>query len=432
MDLVTIGFLSIVIVVALVIIGIPIAYSMIIASIFVILFGLQQPSTLLKLGTTPFATLYNMTWVPLPLFILMAYIISETEISSNVFDSANKWLSRIPGGLVVSGIVGEAAMAAAIGSSGVTMLAVGKIALPEMEKLNYKRNFSLGALLAGGVLGPLIPPSIPFIVYGIIARVDIGKLLIAGVIPGVVLVILLSLLTIVNCKIHPEWAPLPPRFSWKEKFISLKNIWAVLVIMIAIIGSIYLGIATAAEASGVGVVTTLIVAVVSYNFRYRNLKKAVSETATLTGMIGLMVLAATIYSFAVGVSGLAKYIAAFIVDAGLSPWMVIIAINFVLLLAGFVMDTLAITLVTVPIFVPLIVALGFDPIWFGVVMVINTEIGLITPPIGLNTFIASSAFHMPIGEILRGVFPYLIILFIFLIVIVAFPELSLWLPRLMM
>jgi len=431
MDLETMALIGILAVVVLVIIGIPIAYSMLIMAIVIILFGLQQPASLLKLGTAPFSAFYSMTWAPLPLFILMAYIIDQTTIAKDIFAAANKWLSRVPGGLVVSGIVGEAIMAAAIGSSGVTMLAVGKVALPEMEALHYKKDFSLGALLAGGVLGPLIPPSIPFVVYGILVQQDIGKLLIAGIMPGILLTVLLATLATVLCIKHPSWAPLPPTVSWRERFVSARKVWPIIIIILAIIGSIYLGIATASEAAGVGVLVTLILAVIGYGFRPRHLGKAMAATATLTGMIGLMIISATIFTFAIGISGLAQSISNSIVNAGLSPWVVIIAINIVIIIAGCIMDTLAIILVAVPIFVPLIMALGFDPIWFGVVMVVNTEIGLITPPIGLNTFLASQVFEMPIYHVLRGVLPFLILLFVFLAIVIAFPQLSLWLPGLM-
>jgi tripartite ATP-independent transporter DctM subunit len=418
-------------VIVLAILGIPLAYSLLFISIVIILFGLQQPASLIKLGTATFAAFYNMTWVPLPLFILLAYIINETAIATDILAAANKWLSRIPGGLVVSSVFGEAMMAAAIGSSSVTILSVGKVALPEMERLNYKRDFSLGALLAAGVLGPLIPPSIPLVVYGIIAQQDIGKLLVAGIVPGVILAFMLAGWSVITCVKHPNWAPLPSAVTWGDRLMSIRKVWPIILVMVAIIGSIYLGIATAAEAAGIGVVISLLIAIVSYKFRLRNLFQAMSETATLIGMIGLMIVAATVFTFSIGISGLAQSIADFIMDMGLSPWFVIIAINIVIIIAGCIMDTLAIVLVTVPIFVPVIIHLGFDPIWFGIVMVVNTEIGLITPPIGLNTFITSQVFKISIFDLLRGVFPFLMILLIFLVITIAFPELSLWLPGLM-
>jgi C4-dicarboxylate transporter DctM subunit len=431
MSLATMAILGIVGVVFLVIIGIPVAYSLLFAAIVIILFGLQQPASLLKLGTATFATFYSLSWIPLPLFILLAYIINETTIATDIFNAANKWLSRIRGGLVVSSVVAEAVMGAAIGSSGITIISVGKVALPEMERLNYNKRLSIGALLAGGVLGPLIPPSIPFVVYGILTQTSISKLLIAGIIPGIILTIMLAARAMIACTRHPDWAPSPIGVNWRERVVSLKNVWPIFVILIGIIGAIYAGAATPAEAAGVGVVLALIIAIVSYRFRPSHLVRAMSDTATMTGMIGLMIIAATVFTFAIGISGLARDVADIIVGIGLSPWMVIIAINIVILILGCIMDTLAIILVTVPIFVPIIMALGFDPIWFGVVMVVNTEIGLITPPIGLNLFITSQIFGMRITDLMRGTIPFLIVLIVFLAIIIAFPELSLWLPGLM-
>jgi C4-dicarboxylate transporter, DctM subunit len=431
MDLPIIAIIGIIVVVVLVLLGIPIVYSMLISAVGIILFGLQQPASLAKLGMVPFAAFYSMNWTPLPLFILMAYIINGTTIARDIFSAANKWLSRVRGGLVVSGIVGEAVMAAAIGSSGITILAVGKVALPEMERLKYKRNFSLGALLAGGVLGPLIPPSIPFVTYGIITQTSIGKLLVAGIVPGIILTVLLAGLAMVYGIRHHDWAPLPVNVAWRERVQSLTKVWPILLIMVGIIGSIYAGIATATEAAAVGVVLSLLIAVISYRFRFKGLLQALSETATVTGMIGLMVVAASVFTFTIGVSGLAQDIAKSIVNAGLSPWLVIVAINIVILIAGCFMDTLAIILVTVPIFVPIIMSLGFNPIWFGVVMTVNTEIGLITPPIGLNTFITAQIFDISIPDLLRGTLPFLILLLFFLVFIILVPEVSLWLPSMM-
>jgi C4-dicarboxylate transporter DctM subunit len=411
--------------------GIPIAYSFLFLATAFIFFIMRQPAAFMKLGTTPFSQFYNFSFTPFPLFVLLAYIINETKIPEEIFTVANNWLSRIRGGLVVSSIIGEAIMGACVGISAICMLSIGKVALPQIEKLNYNKQFSLGALLSGGVLGVLIPPSIPLIIYGILTRESVAQLLMAGVIPGIILTIMLATLAMIVSLKHPDWTPRPITVSWREKLFSLRKVWPIFIIVLGIIGVVSLGIATATESAGVGVVLTLLVAVVSYQFRLRNLFRAMIETAKVTGMIGLMFIAATVFTYVLGVSGLAVKIADFIVSAGLSTWMVIIAINLILLLMGCLMDTLCLLLVSVPIFVPLVEALGFNPIWFGVVMAVNLEIGLITPPIGLNTFIASQLFNVSITDLLRGVLPFLAILLVFLAIIVIFPETSLWLPSMM-
>jgi C4-dicarboxylate transporter, DctM subunit len=411
--------------------GIHLAYTFLFLSVIFIFFIMQQPAALMKIGTTPFVQFYNFTFTPLPLFMLLSLIISETAIPAEIFKIANNWLSRVRGGLVVSSIVGEAIMGACVGVSSICMLSIGKVALPQMEKLHYNKQFSLGALLAGGVLGVLIPPSLALIIFGILTQESVAELLMAGVIPGIILTVMLAVTAIMVSLKHPDWAPLPATVSWREKIFSLRKIWPMFIIILGIIGVIYTGIATATEAAGVGVIASLLVAVVSYKFRFQQMFRAMMETAKLTGMIGLMFIAATTFTYVMGISGLASNIADFIVNASLSPWWVIIIINIVIIILGCLMDTMCLLLVSVPLFTPLVISLGFDPIWFGVVIVINLEIGLITPPIGINTFIASQLFKVSVSDLIRGVFPFLVTLFVFLAIIVAVPELSLWFPSMM-
>lgn len=430
MDILTITIICIAGSIFLMLVGVNIGYALGFCTVIGVLWGVGAPA-LTKLGLTPFSVFYSLNWTPLPLFILMAYIISETEIGTDIFDTANNWLSRVPGGLAVASIWAEAGMAATMGASGTTILTVGKVALPQMERLGYNKRFSMGALLSGGVLGPLIPPSIPFVVYAIMAQQSISELFIAGVIPGIILATMLSGYAIIACLRNPSLAPRPTSVSWREKLFSLRRVWPVVVLMVGILGGIYMGVITATEAGGIGVLIILLIAVVFYRFRFKNLVRAMTETATLTGMVGLMIIAATLFSYLVGNSRMAQALVDLISSSGLSPWMVIIVMNFILLILGFIMDGLAIMLVTVPLFIPLIVALGFNPVWFGVLMVVNIEIALITPPVALNLFLMSGIFRMPVAEVIRGVFPFLIVLLIFLIILIVFPDLSIWLPSMM-
>jgi len=430
MDILTITAICVAGSLFLMLIGVPIAYALGFCTVIGVLWGLGEPA-LARLGLTPFTVFYSLNWTPLPLFILMAYIIAETEIGANIFDAANNWLSRVPGGLAVAAVWAEAGMAATMGASGTTILTVGKVALPQMERLGYNRKFSTGALLSGGVLGPLIPPSIPLIIYAIMAQQSISELFIAGVIPGVILASMLSAYCVIACLRRPGLAPRPASVSWTARVMSLRKVWPVVVLMFGILGGIYMGVITATEAGGIGVLIILFIAVAFYRFRLRNLVRAMSETATLTGMVCLMIIAATIFSYLVGSSRLAQELVDFISSSGLSPWMVIIIMNLVMLVLGFIMDGLAIMLVTVPLFIPLIVALGFNPVWFGVLMVVNIEIALITPPVALNLFLMSGTFRMPVAQVIRGVAPFLAVLVLFLAILIIFPDLSIWLPGMM-
>jgi len=430
LDILTITIICIALSLVLILIGIPIAYVLGFCTVLGILFGLGG-APLIKLGLTPFSAFHSLNWLPLPLFILMAFIISETDIGRDIFNIANNWLSRVPGGLVVGSIYAQAAMAATMGVSGTTILTVGTVALPEMERLGYNRIFSLGALLTGGVLGPLIPPSIPFIVYAILSQQSISQLFMAGVIPGILLAGMLSAYAMVACVRHPEFAPRPAGVNWKERLFSLRKAWPVVALMLGILGGIYLGVVTATEAAGAGVLIILLIAVVFYRFRLPNLVRAMSQAATLTAMVGLMVIATMVFTFMIGVSGLAQDLSNFIASSGLSPWWVIIMINLAILVLGCFMDGLAILMVTMPLFIPLVSALGFDLVWFGVLVTVNIEIALITPPVGLNLFLVSGTFRIPIADLMRGVAPFLAVLVVFLGILIAFPQLSLWFPSIM-
>jgi len=429
-DIFTIGIIFIALSLFLIIVGVPIAYALGFCALLGILFG-SGGAPLTKLGLTPFSVFHGLNWLPLPMFILMAFIISETDIGRDIFSTANKWFSRIPGGLVVSSILAEAAMAATMGASGTTILTVGTVAVPEMERLGCNKKFSLGALLSGGVLGPLIPPSIPLIVYGILSQQSIGKLFIAGIIPGILLAIVLSAYTMIACLRRPELAPRPAAVIWKDRLVSLRKVWPVVALMLGVLGGIYLGVVTATEAGGAGVLIILLIAIVFYRFRLANLGRAMSEAATLTGMVGLMIIATTVFTFVVGVSGLAQRLSSFIVSSGLPPILVIVCINIALLILGCIMDGLAILMVSMPLFIPIIVNLGFDPVWFGIVVTVNIEIALITPPVALNLFLVSGTFRVPVTDIIRGVAPFLVVLIIFLGLLIAFPQISLWLPSMM-
>jgi C4-dicarboxylate transporter DctM subunit len=410
--------------------GMPVIYALGFTALVVAFFTYGSLS-LDKMGWLTFNTLFNINWTPLPLFVLIACLIAETKIGEDIYQAARNWLSRVPGSLIVTSIFGEAAMASAIGTSAACILAVGKVAEPEFKKYGYDRGLSLGGLSCGGVLGPLIPPSAGFIIYGVLAEASIGRLFMAGIVPGVLLAILLAATAITICWRKPEAGPALGGVAWKARFSSLKRVWPIVVVMISIIGTIYLGIASPTEAAGVGSVVVLILGITFYHLRWQGLRRALLETAIINGMILFMMIGAWLFSYVIGTSGVVDTITGFVNNSGFSHWWVIIAINMLLLILGCFIDAITIMLLTVPIFVPIIVALGFSPIWFGVLYVVNMEIGLITPPMGLTLFFVRGAFDIPMGNLLRGVLPFLVVLFIFLAVLIAFPQISLWLPGMM-
>jgi C4-dicarboxylate transporter DctM subunit len=415
----------------LLIMGVPIAYALGFSSVFIgyIAFG---GFALQKAGWTTFQLLYNLSWTPLPLFMLMSFIIAETEMGEHLFRAARNWLSRIPGGLIVAGIWGEAGMAAALGASGPTIITVGNVAVPEYERYSYNKALGLGALVCGGVLGPLIPPSATMIIFAVLSNVPLGRLFIAGVIPGILLAVMLSLVPVIMCIRNPELAGTAGVVTWTERFSSLKRIWPVVLVMLSILGSIYFGIATPTEAGGVGCFIVLVVAVLFYRLSPKGLFRALVKTAVLNATIMIILVAASFFTYVIGSSSIAEKLSLMITSLNLPPLAVIIAIMLFLLFLGCVIDGITIMMLTIPIFVPIIKELGFDPLWFGILFVINMEIALITPPMGINFFLVRNTFNIGSVELIKGVWPFLIVLVFFLAITIAFPQLSLWLPGMML
>jgi C4-dicarboxylate transporter DctM subunit len=411
----------------LMLLGVPIAFSMLLPALIVGIFAFGPPVMDL-MGRTTFAFLFRDALAPLPLFFLLACIIAETDVGDDLFGAASKWLSRIPGALVASSIVGEAVMAAIMGHSGGCIITVGKVAVPQYEKHGYNRGFSLGALCCGGVLGPLIPPSTTMIVLTLFAEVSLGRLFIGGIIPGIILTIMLASTAIFMAWRNPTLGPPAGHYTWKERFSSLKRIWAVGLIIFCILGVIYLGIATPTEAAGFGCVAALIICIAVYKFRLRQFRRAIYEAAVITGMLILVIIGASFFTYVVGSSGLGRQLAKAVMDIGISPIGFIICLNVLYLLLGCIMDTMTILLLTLPIFVPAVTILGFDMVWFGVLVVVNMQIGLITPPLGLDLYLMRNTFGIDTTELLHGVTPFLITLLVFLAILVAFPQLTLWLP----
>jgi len=410
--------------------GVPIAYSLGFTAVFTALLAFG-PNVLYKVGLAPFSMLFNLAWTPLPLFVLLGSIIAESGMGRDLFRAAANWLSRIRGGLIVAGILGEAMLAATLGTSAAAIIVVGKVAVPEFEEQGYNSGFSLGALLAGGVLGPLIPPSATMIIYAVLTNVSLGRLFIAGIVPGILLVFFLSVPAILICGLKSDLAPKTYSVKWSERFSSLKGVWPIALVMFCILGAIYFGIATPTETAGVGSFLVLLLGILFFRLRWGGIRRAIVEAATVNALILFIIIGASLFTYVVGSTNVARQSLTFVESGNISPWQVILIINVILLILGCIIDPITITLLTIPIFVPLIVSLGMDPIWFGVLFVVNTQIGLITPPMGTDLFAVKTVFNVPTGDIIRGVIPFLVFELLFLGIISAFPQISLWLPNLM-
>lgn len=384
------------------------------------------------LRTVPFTTSASYDLSVLPLFLAMGSLSYYSGLSHALYHSAYKWIGGLPGGLAMATILGCSGFAAISGSTLATAATMGTIALPEMKKYNYDSALATGAVASGGSLGILIPPSAIFIIYGILTEQSIGKLFMAGVFPGLLLAFLFMISIYVRVRHNPKLGPPGDRTSFIEKLAAVRGTWAVLVLFLVIMGGLYIGLFTPTEAAGVGAFGAFLFALCKKRLTKKNLVAVLTETMRTTAMIFVIVIGAMIFGYFLAVSRLPFELASFVSGLPVSRYIILIAILIAYLFLGCIMDTLAMVILTVPIFYPVIVKLGFDPIWFGVIMVLVSEMGVITPPVGLNVYVIHGvAKNVPLFTIFRGVLPFLLMMIFCIILVIAFPQIALFLPSVM-
>ena len=427
----TVGFIGIFILIILILARMHIGISMGIVGFlgFVYIAGWEPAMGILR--TVPYTTFASADMSVIPLFILMGSFAFAAGMSEDLYRTVHKIFGHFRGGLAMATVAACACFAAISGSSLATAATLGKVAMPEMKKYNYDTALATGSIAAGGSIGILIPPSVILIIYGILTEQSIGKLFLAGFIPGVMEAVFYIITIYILTRRHPELGPPGPRTTTKEKFLSFLKTWEVIVLFIVVIGGIYLGIFTPTEAAGVGAFFTFLFAGLRRRMTWENFKTSLSSTTQTTGMLFLIVLGAMILGYFFSVTRLPFELATMVGALPVNRYVILMLILLVILLLGCLMDSLAIVLLTIPVFYPLILHLGFDPIWFGIIVVRVTEMGLITPPVGLNVFIIQGITQVPMETIFRGVIPFLIADFCQIIVLVLLPEIVLFLPNLM-
>jgi tripartite ATP-independent transporter DctM subunit len=373
---------------------------------------------------------YNLTVIPL--FVLMGQLAFHSGISARLFDAAYKFIGHLPGGLAMATIGACAGFSAICGSTNATAATMAAAALPEMKRYGYKPGLATGVVSAGGSLGILIPPSVIFIVYGIMTQQSIGKLFVAGILPGILLTLLFIATIFLWVTLKPELAPKGPRFSFREKIASLSGLVETLILFIIIMGGLFVGFFTPTEAGAVGAFATLAIAVVRRQIDWKGFTAALVESTRISCMILVIVTGATIFGHFLAVTRIPFEIAGWISGLELPSWMIMTFIIIAYLVGGCLIDSLALIMLTVPIFFPVVSHLGYDPIWFGVVIVLITQIGVITPPVGINVYVVSGvARDVPLGVIFRGVLPLLAALIVGTFLLIPFPQIALLLPNLM-
>ncbi len=412
--------------------GMPVAFSLGTAgAIGLYLFG-GADAVFGILGTVPYRSAAHYTLSTLPMFILMAQFISASRIVDDIFIAAQRWLEQLPGGLAITTIFAAAGMAAMSGSSTASAATLSTMAVPQMIKHGYSKQVATGVVTVAGTLAIMIPPSIAFVLYGIITETSIGKLLIAGIIPGILTAVMYCLGVLIWSKAAPEsMPPSTSMYSWKDRVDSLKPLWPFLILASLVIGSMYGGLATPTEAAALGAFGSLVIPVVLGRMSKADFSVAVASSIRSTTMIFTIIIGAMIFGYFLTITESTQHLIGYIGGLSVAPWGIMIAIVVLYLILGCVMDQVAIILVTLPMVFPLIMHLGFDPIWFGVICTKTAEIGMASPPVGMNAFVVSATTKIPLEDVFKGTWPLLAMDVVSLGVLLAFPLLSTWLPSTM-
>ena len=431
MDPFIVGLIGIAILLVLLFSGLSIGVAMALVGFlgFAVLVGLWPALGLLK--SVPYSTFADYNLSVIPLFILMGSFAFASGMSENLFNAVYKWIGHFRGGVAQATIVACACFAAISGSSLATAATLGAVALPEMRKYKYDDGLATGAVASGGSVGILIPPSVILIIYGIITEQSIGKLFLAGFIPGIMETVFYLFTIWYLTFFRPHHGPKGPKTTFREKSVALKHTWEVVVLFLLVIGGIYRGWFTPTEAAGIGAFGTFFFALVKGKLNWEVFKTSIVDTCRTSGMLFMILLGAMIFGYFLTVSQLPSMLASTVGDLAVNRYVILCIILIITLALGCVMDSMAIVLLTIPVFYPLIINMGFDPIWFGILLVRVTEMGLITPPVGLNVFIIKGISGVPIGTIFRGVFPHLVADALQVAFLIAVPQIVLFLPNMM-
>lgn len=429
--------LMLVLTVVLILLGVHIGLSLLFSSVlglWLLMGDLRMAASVL--GTGPFYAVFDYNLSVVPLFILMGLFANASGASRDLYEAGFAWLGRLPGGLGIVTVVSNAVFAAVTGVSIASAAVFGKIAVPEMLRFGYSKRFSLGCVAGSSVLGMLIPPSLLFIVYGLLAGQSIGRLFIAGIVPGLLLGISYSIGILGMAKLRPQMlgTPLvPEKISFRERLASLARASSIGGLILVVLGGIYAGLFTPTEAGAIGCVASMVLMLLKRQFTAQAVRYALLETGLTAASVFLLIIGANIFSRMLAVSGVVETLSKFIVSQPLSPLLIAAGMFVILMALGCFLDVISILILSMPIMLPVAQSLGFDLIWFGVMCVISIETGLITPPFGMSVFVVKSAVGdlATVEDIFRGSFPFLLIMWMVITILLFFPQFTLWLPSMM-
>jgi len=391
---------------------------------------LESPMPLHRaIGDMVWQTGKDFLLVAIPMFIMLGEILLRSGIAAKMYDGMVKWLGWLPGGLMHANTGSCALFAATSGSSVATAATIGTVAIPQIAERKYNERLFLGTVAAGGTLGILIPPSINLILYGLLTDTSVPELYLAGFIPGFLLAALFMLTVVVMCVVRPDWGGVRVRATWSERIAVLPALLPPIGIFVVVVGSIYAGIATPTEAAALGVVAVLVLSWANGSLSIAMLRDAIEGTMRTTSMIMLIILAAVFLNFVLSVIGLTQALADFVGGLGITPMQTMIVLVIILLIVGCFMETLSMLLTTAPLITPIVIALGFDPVWFGILLMVLLETALITPPIGINLYVVQGVRKQgELSDVMIGAAPFVLTMIGMIILLLIFPNISLWLP----
>ncbi|HSH07143.1 MAG TPA: TRAP transporter large permease [Burkholderiales bacterium] len=426
-----VGIVGVILLLVLIFAGVRVVYAASIVGLLGLVEIIGWDAGAAMVGTIPHSKVVSYPLSVLPMFILIGFLAYHAGITQQLFDAARKWLGWMPGGLAVSTVMATAGFAAVSGASTATAAVFSRVAIPDMLKYGYDRRLAAGVVAAGGTLATLIPPSAILVIYAIIVEESVGALLLAGFLPGIVSALIYVALIVIVVKLRPAWGPAVGGYTWRDRFRALPGVTPVIAVVGIVVSAIYLGWATPTEAGALGSFVVFVMAVWR-GTRWRTLKDALMETAKLSVMIFSLIWGVLVFVRFLGFSGLPAAFTEFITTLDVPPILILIAILLGYTILGMFMDAIGMLLLTLPIVHPAIIALGFDGIWFGIIVVKMAEVCLITPPIGLNCFVVNGVRpDIPLGDIFRGIAIFFIADVVTIGVLIAFPEIITWLPSLM-
>lgn len=409
--------------------GVPIAFALAGAGILGIWLVTGNLTTVISiLGTTSFSTAATYIFTTIPMFILMAFFSSGAGLADDLYTASSNWLSHIRGGLAIATVFACGIFGAMSGASVAAASVMSKVAMPSMRRYGYSEELAAGAIAVGATLDILIPPSVAMVIYGIATETSIGKLLIAGVIPGVVLGIFLALSIVVWVTISPSHAPKTHRVSWAERWKSSYRIWPSLLLILMVLGLLYTGIATPTEVGAIGACLSALIGILMGRLTWKGAIEALEGTVRITAMIFMIIIGASIFGYFMTLSQVPQHMAGAIAEMNLNRWVVVTGIIVGYFIISMFMDEIPLLLITLPLTFPLVTSLGFDPIWYGVISIMMVCMGLVFPPVGMVAFVVSATANVDLVKVYKGTSILIIAIFITTLLVMVFPQLALWLP----